>query len=80
MQTTTIKLQHETKKGLDLFREYKDESYDEILKKLVYVAVTAKKQPKLSQKTVRVIEAARKRVQSGDFVTHEEVKRKLGYS
>lgn len=75
---TTIKLDEKTKKCLDLFREYKNESYDEILRKLLYVAKTAEKEPKLSQKTVRDIEKARKQIREGKFYTEAEVDKLLG--
>ncbi len=77
---TTIKLDEKTKKSLDLFREYKNESYDEVLRKLVYVAKSAKKQPKLSQQTVRNIEKARKQIREGKFYTEEEANKLLGLS
>ena len=57
MDTTTIKLYRETKSELDLFREYKNESYDEVIRKLVYIARTAKTEPWRSKETVRAIEA-----------------------
>lgn len=77
---TTIKLDEKTKKGLDLFREYKNESYDEILRKLLYVAKSAEKEPELSQKTIRRIEEARKRIKAGEFYTEEEADKLLGLS
>ena len=78
METTTIKLEQGTKRALNIFKEYKNESYDEILKKLVYIATTVKKEPKLSQKTVLEIEAARKRIKAGKFYTEEEVEKIIG--
>jgi hypothetical protein len=37
MSTTTIKIHKETKAEIDQFREYKNESYDEVLRKLIYI-------------------------------------------
>ena len=37
MNTTTIKIHRDTKAEIDQFREYKNESYDEVLKKLIYI-------------------------------------------
>ena len=34
MEATTIKIHEDTKLELDGFREYKNESYDEVIKKL----------------------------------------------
>jgi predicted transcriptional regulator len=75
---TTIKLEKETKRELDAFREYKNESYDEILRKILYIAKNVEKNPQLSKKTIREIEKARKRIQEGNFYTEEEMKKILG--
>ncbi len=78
MEFTTIRVSPKTKGGLDRFREYRNESYDEILNKIVFVAKTAEKNPKLSQKTVREIEAARERIRKGSFYDEASVKKMLG--
>ena len=78
MEATTIKIHEGTKHKLDQFREYKDESYDEVIQKMIYIATTCKKQPELSQETVRAIEQARERIKRGKFLTEEEVKKRLG--
>ncbi|MCH7902704.1 hypothetical protein IIC68_03040 [archaeon] len=75
---TTIKLEEKTKKDLDKFREYARESYENIVRKLIYVAETAKKEPKLSKKTVLDIEAARTRIASGKYYTEKDAKKILG--
>ena len=67
-----------TKKNLDGFRQYKNESYDELVRKLIYLANLAEKKPKLSQKTIREIKNARKRVEEGEFYTEREAKKILG--
>jgi predicted transcriptional regulator len=78
MEATTIKIHKDTKNYLDQMREYPDESYDSVLKKLVHVARIARDDPKLSQKTIREIDKARKRVAAGKYYTHEEVRKRLG--
>lgn len=75
---TTIKIGEQTKKELDTFREYKNETYDEIVRRLLYIAKNAEKNPRLSEETVREIEEARKRIKEGNFYTKEEVKKILG--
>ncbi|MBT3405950.1 hypothetical protein HN419_02160 [Candidatus Woesearchaeota archaeon] len=75
---TTIKLHTETKQELDSFREYKNESYDEVIKKVVYIAKTVKTKPKLAKETVDAIEAARKRIKQGKFLTEHEARKRLG--
>jgi hypothetical protein len=48
MSTTTIKIQTDTKSQIDQFREYKNESYDEVLKKLIYIVKKLKKEPEVT--------------------------------
>jgi len=78
MSETTIKLQEETKSALDQFREYKNESYDEVVKKILFIAKNVKKQPELSTETIDAIESARKRIRQGKFLTSSEAKKRLG--
>ncbi len=78
MEATTIKVQRDTKMELDKFKEYKNESYDEVIKKIVYIIKTSKKDPELSQEVVSNIEKARDRLRKGKFLTEEEARKKLG--
>ena len=78
MSATTIKLQQMTKSQLDTFREYKNESYDEVINKLVYIARQSKENPELSRETILAIEKARERIKNGHFVTEEEAMKRLG--
>ncbi len=78
METTTIKLHEETKTQLDQFREYKNESYDEVIKKVVFIAKTCKTEPELSQETIQAIEKARERIKRGKFLTEAEARKRLG--
>lgn len=75
---TTIKLNPHTKLELDSFRQYKNESYDELVRKLLYLAKTCEKDPKLSQKTIQEIKEARERIKKGEFYTEAESKKILG--
>ena len=79
MSATTIKLQKETKNQLDTFREYKNESYDEVINKLVYIAKNTKKNPELSKETIIAIEKARERIKKGNFLTEEQAIKRLGF-
>lgn len=78
MEATTIKIHGDTKSALDQYREYKNESYDEVIKKMIYIAKTCKKQPELSRETLLAIENARKRIKSGKFLTEKEARKRLG--
>lgn len=75
---TTIKIHEDTKQALDHFREYKNESYDEVLKKVIFVAKTCKTEPELSQETIHAIEKARERIKRGRFLTEAEARKRLG--
>ena len=79
MGATTIKINLDTKHQLDQFREYKRETYDELIRKLLYIVKKAKTRPELSREAVIAIEKARKRIKAGDFVTEEEAKKRLGF-
>jgi 2-phospho-L-lactate transferase/gluconeogenesis factor (CofD/UPF0052 family) len=78
MSETTIKLHGDTKSELDTFREYKNESYDEVLKKVLFIAKNLKTKPELSKETVEAIEKARERIRKGRFLTEAEAKKRLG--
>jgi len=75
---TTIRLNQATKEQLDAFKQYKGESYDELVRKLIYLAKTCEKKPELSQKTIFEIKEARERIRNGDFYTEAEAKKILG--
>ena len=75
---TTIRLNPETKNKLDEFRQYKNESYDEVVRKIIIIARTCEKEPKLSQKTIQEIKEARERIKKGEFYTEKEAKKILG--
>ena len=74
----TIRLNQTTKAELDSFKQYKSESYDELVRKLIYLAKLAEKEPKLSQKTILEIKEARERIKKGEFYTEDEAKKIFG--
>ncbi len=53
LKITTIKLLEETKLRLEKLREHKRESYDDILKKILYILNTARDEP---EKAKRILE------------------------
>ncbi|HLC57180.1 MAG TPA: hypothetical protein VJH95_01265 [Candidatus Nanoarchaeia archaeon] len=75
---TTIRINPQTKLALDNFRQYKNESYDEVVRKLLYIVKIAEKQPRLTQKAVLEIKEARERIKQGEFYTEEEARKILG--
>jgi len=78
MSATTIKIQTDTKSQIDQFRECKNESYDEVIKKLIFIVKNLKKEPELSKETIRAIEKARERIKKGKFVSQDVAKQRLG--
>lgn len=75
---TTIRLNQITKQQLNEFKQYKSESYDELVRKLIHLARMCEKEPKLSQKTIQEIREARERIKKGEFYTQEEVEKRFG--
>jgi hypothetical protein len=78
MEATTIKIHLNTKSELDRFREYKNESYEEVIQKVLFIAKKAANEPALSQEAIRRIEQARARISAGKFITEAEAKKRLG--
>ena len=75
---TSIRLEEGTKFELDKFRQVNGESYDSLIRKLVYIAKMCEKKPELSQKTILEIKEARERIKKGQFYTEEQAKKILG--
>ena len=78
MEATTIKIHKNTKQELDRFKEYKNESYEEVIQKVILIAKNVKKHPGLSEETIEAIENARERIKKGGFLTEAEAKKRLG--
>ncbi len=78
MESTTIKVYTKTKAQLDKFKEYENESYDEVIRKVVYIAETCATEPELSKEAIIAIEKARKRIKEGKFITEAKARKRLG--
>lgn len=59
---TTIKLLEETKTRIEKLREHKRESYDDILRKILYVLNIARDSPEKAKRVLERIEDLRKRM------------------
>ena len=59
---TTIKLLEETKIRIEKLREHKRESYDDILRKILYVLNTARESPEKAKKVLERIANLRQRM------------------
>ena len=77
MAETTIRLNKETKQELDLFREYKNESYDEMIRKVIFIAKTCESDPDSSQEAVRGINEVRDKIKNSGQYTKAEIKKIL---
>ena len=59
---TTIKLLEETKLRIEKLREHKRESYDDILRKILYVLNTARDSPEKAKRVLERISNLRQRM------------------
>ncbi|MBT7102532.1 hypothetical protein HN935_03415 [archaeon] len=59
---TTIKLLEETKLRIEKLREHKRESYDDILRKILYVLNTARESPEKAKRVLERIANLRQRM------------------
>jgi len=59
---TTIKLLEETKNRIEKLREHKRESYDDILRKILYVLNTSRESPEKAKRILERISELRERM------------------
>lgn len=69
---TTIQISDEVKSFLERMKVYERETYNEIILDLIEDRL------ELNEKTKKECEEASKRIDAGEFVTHEEAKKRLG--
>ena len=62
---TTIKLRRETKKRLDNLKEHKRESYEEVLRKILYILNLFRKEPEKAGQMLRRLDVTVKRKGKG---------------
>ncbi len=74
MDITTIKIQKETKQRIDKLRENKNESYDDILRKVLYVLNVTRDEPLKAKRILERISELRQRML--DEEKHEAEERK----
>ena len=71
MTITTIQIKEETKKTLQSMKLHPRETYEEVIDRLI------EDLSELSLQTKTEIEEARKDIEAGKFVTHEQLKKDL---
>ena len=69
---TTIQVSDNVKQTLDKMKLFERDTYNEILERMI------EEDLELNEKTKKEIEDAKKRVKSGKFLTHDQVKKSLG--
>jgi hypothetical protein len=72
---TTMKLLEETKVRLEKLREHKRETYDEILRKILYVLNTAREDPLKAKKILERIEDLRYKMVEEEKQIEEDLKK-----
>ncbi len=72
---TTIKLLEETKFRIEKLREHKRESYDDILKKILYVLNTARDSPEKAKRILEKISELRHRMLEEEKQQKEDLKK-----
>jgi hypothetical protein len=74
-EITTIKLLKETKTRIEKLREHKRESYDDILKKILYVLNTARESPESAKRILERISELRRRMLEEERHQKENLKK-----
>ncbi len=72
---TTVKLTEETKNRLEKLKEHKKESFDDILKKILYVLNTVREEPEKAKKILEKIGEVRSRMIQEEMKQKEDLKR-----
>jgi hypothetical protein len=72
---TTIKLLEETKLRIEKLREHKRESYDDILRKILYVLNTARDSPEKAKRILERISELRNRMLEEERQQKEDLKK-----
>lgn len=72
---TTIKLLEETKLRIEKLREHKRESYDDILKKILYILNTARDSPEKAKRILENISELRERMLEEEKHQKEDLKK-----
>lgn len=75
---TTIKLLEETKNRIEKLREHRRESYDDILRKVLYVLNVARDEPEKARRILERISELRNRMIQEEKDQKEDLKKENG--
>ena len=70
--TTTIQIKDSTILALNKMKVFKDETYDDVLEKLIEDV------QELNDETKKEIEFALKEIEKGNYITHENLAKEMG--
>jgi hypothetical protein len=70
---TTVKLTEETKNRLEKLKEHKKESFDDILKKILYVLNVVREEPEKAKRILEKIGEVRSRMIQEDMKQKEDL-------
>lgn len=76
-EITTLKLDKETKERLEKLREHKRETYDELIRKILYVLNTVREEPDKARGILEFIDEKRKRIVDEEQKAKNEKKRQI---
>jgi predicted transcriptional regulator len=68
---STIQVREETRKTLQSMKLHPRETYEEVIERMI------EDLSELNEETIKEVEEARKQIESGRFVTHEQLKKDL---
>jgi len=74
---TTLKLEKETKERLEKLREHKRETYDDILRKIMYILNTVRDEPIKAKTILEFIDEKRKRMFETEFKKEERATKSI---
>lgn len=78
-QLTSIQIEKSTLNRLKNFKEYKRETYDELINKLMkIIEALSKKEPELKEEVIQEVEEARKEIREGKGVSTKQLIKELG--
>ena len=77
---TTIKLRRETKKRLDRLKEYERESYEEVLRKILFILNLSRKNPEKASRMFKRLDVAVKRKVGRYSVVYSDENEKINDS
>jgi predicted transcriptional regulator len=73
MMSTTIQITEDTKLALEHLKLFKRETYNDVLERIL------EDLQELSTETKKEIVAAQKAIEKGKYVTHESLKKEMGF-